>query len=518
MVSQFTNEHCAPFFPVPGNLIGYHYVRSGRMFAADRTADRRCVSSAAVSCCCRATTRICCTAARASSRGRGRAGRSVSTRAFSGSSSRATARRPKCIAAISAFRRATTRCSTACRRCSPSTCAPTASSGSKARCAMVAEEELRRRICVARLAELFFAEAIRDLHGCASAGPGRLARGPAGIRRSRGRCAVIHARYAEDLDIETLAREAGVSRSVLGERFAALIGEPPMRYCARWRMRIAANMLRDGKHNAANIAYAVGFNSRGRVQPRVQARIWRAAGDLAAAGRGRSQRAREAAAARRCRSRWCVTAPPRTARGWPIRSVGEGPPLVKTANWLNHIEHDWKSPLWRHWIQELTSGHTLVRYDERGQRHVRLGHAGDFVRRLRRRSRMRGRLRRARRVRPARDQPGRGGRDRLRGPPPRARAPAGDRAAAMRRAGRRAPTRRRSPGARRCSRSPRSAGARTIPAYRQLFTNLYIPGAIARRRQQWFNEMQRLSRIARECGQAAARASRRSTSATCCRR
>ena len=34
-----------------------------------------------------------------------------------------------------------------------------------------------------------------------------------------------------------------------------------MRYCAKWRMTMAANMLRDGKLNSANIAYAVGFNS-----------------------------------------------------------------------------------------------------------------------------------------------------------------------------------------------------------------------------------------------------------------
>ena len=33
--------------------------------------------------------------------------------------------------------------------------------------------------------------------------------------------------------------------------------------------------------------------------------------------------------------------------------TGEGPPLVKTANWLNHIEHDWKSPLWRHWLARV---------------------------------------------------------------------------------------------------------------------------------------------------------------------
>ncbi|MFL6731840.1 MAG: alpha/beta fold hydrolase [Sphingomicrobium sp.] len=46
--------------------------------------------------------------------------------------------------------------------------------------------------------------------------------------------------------------------------------------------------------------------------------------------------------------------------------MGEGPPLVKTANWLNHIEYDWESPLWRHWILEFTHGRSLVRYDERG--------------------------------------------------------------------------------------------------------------------------------------------------------
>jgi len=45
---------------------------------------------------------------------------------------------------------------------------------------------------------------------------------------------------------------------------------------------------------------------------------------------------------------------------------GTGPPLVKAANWLNHLEFDWNSPVWRHWIGELSRHHTLVRYDERG--------------------------------------------------------------------------------------------------------------------------------------------------------
>ena len=47
-------------------------------------------------------------------------------------------------------------------------------------------------------------------------------------------------------------------------------------------------------------------------------------------------------------------------------TVGGGPPLVKAANWLNHLEFDWNSPVWRHWLRELGRDHTLVRYDERG--------------------------------------------------------------------------------------------------------------------------------------------------------
>lgn len=45
---------------------------------------------------------------------------------------------------------------------------------------------------------------------------------------------------------------------------------------------------------------------------------------------------------------------------------GDGPPLVKAANWLTHLQFDWESPVWRHWLRELSRHHTLVRYDERG--------------------------------------------------------------------------------------------------------------------------------------------------------
>ena len=45
---------------------------------------------------------------------------------------------------------------------------------------------------------------------------------------------------------------------------------------------------------------------------------------------------------------------------------GSGPPLVKVANWLSHLEFDWHSPVWRHWLTELGRDHLVVRYDERG--------------------------------------------------------------------------------------------------------------------------------------------------------
>jgi pimeloyl-ACP methyl ester carboxylesterase len=47
-------------------------------------------------------------------------------------------------------------------------------------------------------------------------------------------------------------------------------------------------------------------------------------------------------------------------------TVGTGPPLVRTAHWLTHLDHDWHSPVWRHWLEGLADERTLVRYDERG--------------------------------------------------------------------------------------------------------------------------------------------------------
>ena len=46
--------------------------------------------------------------------------------------------------------------------------------------------------------------------------------------------------------------------------------------------------------------------------------------------------------------------------------AGTGPVLIKAANWLTHLEYEWRSPVWRHWIRFFSDHFRFVRYDERG--------------------------------------------------------------------------------------------------------------------------------------------------------
>jgi AraC-like DNA-binding protein len=111
-----------------------------------------------------------------------------------------------------------------------------------------------------RLAELLFVEAVTQY--VETLPPGQ--RGWfAGMRDPHVNKALtlMHADPAEPWTTEALAREVGLSRSALAERFTSLLGEPPMRYLSHHRMNVAANMLREGDRNTSNIAYAVGFNS-----------------------------------------------------------------------------------------------------------------------------------------------------------------------------------------------------------------------------------------------------------------
>jgi AraC-like DNA-binding protein len=72
---------------------------------------------------------------------------------------------------------------------------------------------------------------------------------------------LIHAAPALNWTIEKLAKDVGLSRSVLAQRFAHLVGMPPMQYLAKWRMQIASGLLSDGSANVATVAAEIGYAS-----------------------------------------------------------------------------------------------------------------------------------------------------------------------------------------------------------------------------------------------------------------
>jgi pimeloyl-ACP methyl ester carboxylesterase/DNA-binding winged helix-turn-helix (wHTH) protein len=49
-----------------------------------------------------------------------------------------------------------------------------------------------------------------------------------------------------------------------------------------------------------------------------------------------------------------------------VAEVGTGRPFVKAATWMTHVEHDWHSPVWQHWLTELGRRFRYIRYDARG--------------------------------------------------------------------------------------------------------------------------------------------------------
>jgi AraC-like DNA-binding protein len=73
--------------------------------------------------------------------------------------------------------------------------------------------------------------------------------------------ALMHGGLTREWTVDDLGREVGLSRSALADRFTRLIGEPPMRYLARWRLQVAATQLRNSDVPLARIAQQVGYES-----------------------------------------------------------------------------------------------------------------------------------------------------------------------------------------------------------------------------------------------------------------
>jgi AraC-like DNA-binding protein len=140
-----------------------------------------------------------------------------------------------------------------------------------------------------RLAELLFVEVLR--RHVASQPPG--ASGWLGAVNDPlvgAALQQLHARPGEPWTVARLAREVGACRSRLATRFTGLLGEPPMRYLTRWRLQLAARLLREGEEGLAVIAERVGYESEAAFNRAFK----RWAG--APPGAWRARREREAAA------------------------------------------------------------------------------------------------------------------------------------------------------------------------------------------------------------------------------
>jgi AraC-like DNA-binding protein len=115
-------------------------------------------------------------------------------------------------------------------------------------------------VIMARLAEVLFAEALQRYVTQLPIGrTGWLAgAGDAAVGQS---LAALHRRPAHAWTLDELAAQAGVSRSVLTERFARYLGVSPMAYLADWRLELAAEALRTTSRSVLRIATDIGYES-----------------------------------------------------------------------------------------------------------------------------------------------------------------------------------------------------------------------------------------------------------------
>jgi AraC-like DNA-binding protein len=113
---------------------------------------------------------------------------------------------------------------------------------------------------LSKLGELMFAELVRRyVESLPDGSTGWLA----GLRdRHIGRALnLLHADPARAWTLDQLAKDIGLSRSSLADRFTTIVGSPPMQYLQKWRLQMAASKLADGASNIATIAAEVGYES-----------------------------------------------------------------------------------------------------------------------------------------------------------------------------------------------------------------------------------------------------------------
>lgn len=113
---------------------------------------------------------------------------------------------------------------------------------------------------LAKLAELMLVEALRRHADNLPPGSKGWLAGARDVNVGRA-LALMHGDPGRTWTVKELAREVALSRSALAERFAALVGKPPIQYLIRWRLALAARSLRSGAEAISRVAERSGYDS-----------------------------------------------------------------------------------------------------------------------------------------------------------------------------------------------------------------------------------------------------------------
>lgn len=257
VISSFPVDYCAQFFPIRGSLISYHFVREGQLSAKAADVEERHVGPGSILLFPRNHDHQLFNADLPPVN----AGEHVVPPDAGGPATLRLGDGETTARIYCGFLSATSQRNPLLERLPPMLIVRPDSSRAAwvdASMRFAAEAARADPALVAKLAELMFAEAVQ-LYLDGNEEARRLAAALADTSIARA-LDYIHAHFAEDIEVDEIARAAGVSKTVLGERFCAIMGEPPIRYCARHRMRQAADLLERGQ-STDEVAYAVGFSS-----------------------------------------------------------------------------------------------------------------------------------------------------------------------------------------------------------------------------------------------------------------
>lgn len=184
--------------------------------------------------------------------------------------------------------------------------------------------------------------------------------------------------FGQDLDLprcpEFQSWLIGVREDVRQAHLAILaalvrrLEDEPERAIPFARMRVSADPLDEGaRQDLLKILKTAGRTEEAERQRRLAVDVLQDAGIAIPADLSRPVAVTEAPAPSRRsdfqRIQFC-TSPDGTRIAYAV--AGSGPPLIRSANWMSHLEFEWENPFQRHWLAELSRDHRLIRFDARG--------------------------------------------------------------------------------------------------------------------------------------------------------